>query len=216
MGVTNSLRAPNRQTFDIRSLDLLWPVLAALALLVFLAMLLQGFAVLGSWSQTFEPTGRFTVSECSAPQGRIGTRVECTGELLPGGGGGSIDSTMVGPRAAFGSATPQPGTIVDAYYRAGDTTRSFPVEGQSTELARAVAGLAPLILVVGGLATWIAGWFLTRGIDTADPQRLADHYSWPARFTLRPRGATWALLGLVWWVFDWLIVDGVLGVAGLG
>ncbi len=215
VGGTIGLRAPNKHAFDLRALDLLWPVLAGVALLVFLAMLLQGFSLLGSWTETYEPTGRFTVNECSAPKGRIGTRVECTGDLVPSGGG-SITSTLVGPRAAFGSETPRSGEIIDAYYRAGDTSRSFPSEGRSTELARVIAGLAPLVLLVGGLACWIAGWFLTRGHDAADPERRADHYAWPARFALRPRGAAWALLGLGWWVFDRLVVGDVLGAAGLG
>lgn len=180
---------------------------------VFLA---QGVSSLRSWDRTYGPTAAFTVEACSTTPRPIGNQVVCAGHLVPDDDGRPVSSKLVGSLGSFGSAAPEPGAVVDAYYRSGDTSRAFPQGGRTTELARALFGYVPFLFLVGGLACWLLGWVLTRNITRADAERRSDHYLWPQRFVLRPRGALWALVGVGWLVVDRLAIDRIIGLAGLG
>lgn len=186
-----------------------------MALAVAVLLLLRGVGVLGSWTEIYGPAGRFVVDECATASGRLATRAECSGALLIDDGDG-VRSLMVGPKASFGSAMPQSGSEVDAYYRAGSPSRSFPLEARPTELARVIVGLVPLIFIVGGLGCWLIGWVLTRKISADEAQRNPFRFALPSRFALRPRGLRWAIVGLAWFAFDQFLVSDLLGTAGLG
>ena len=193
---------------------MLWPAVVGIVLVVALVLLLRGLGVLGSWSEIYGPSGRFVVEECAATPGRLSARAECDGTLLLGDVD-PVPSTLVGPEASFGADLPQAGAEVEVYHRAGDVSRSFPVAGRPTELARVIVGLIPLFFVVGGLGCWLVGWMLTRGFDP-DGTARSRREPWSARFALRPRGITWATVGFAWLLVDRLVVGELLGTAGLG
>ncbi len=191
------------------------PIAAGVVLVVAVVLLLRGVGVLGSWTEIYGTGGRFVVDECTTGDGRFGTRAECAGALFFEGGDG-VSSILVGPKASFGSAMPQTGAEIAAYYRAGSPGRSFPLEARPTELARVIVGLVPLIFVAGGLGCWLVGWALTRRISVADADRNPFLFPVPSRFALRPRGVRWALVGLSWFTFDRFLVGDLLGTVGLG
>ncbi|MDH3684306.1 MAG: hypothetical protein OEV40_30660, partial [Acidimicrobiia bacterium] len=192
-----------------------WPIGAAVLLTMVLLFILRAASSLATWTEVYGPTGGFTVEECSTEPNRLGARIECGGSLEPAANPQPTSSVLVGPKSAFGSILPSSGDVIEAYHRVGDTSRSFPVEGRSIELARAMIGVVPLVFIAGGLACWLLGWLLTHGASREDRERCPDHYRWPARFVLRPRGAMWAAVGLVWLVFDRYAVGDLLGSAGL-
>ena len=206
---------PGRFAAVRRALAILAPVAVAVALVVAVVLLLRGVGVLGSWSEIYGPSGRFVVDECATGTERFAARAACSGELFIDEGSG-VASLMIGPKASFGSAMPQSGAEVDAYYQAGSPGRSFPLEARPTELARVIVGLVPLVFVVGGLASWLVGWALTRRINIDEAQRNPFSFALPSRFALRPRGLRWASVGLAWFAFDQLLVGDLLGTAGLG
>ncbi|MGI9614767.1 MAG: hypothetical protein ACR2QO_17785 [Acidimicrobiales bacterium] len=193
----------------------LWPVAAGFLLLASVLLLLEGVGVLGSWTEIYGPSGQFVVEECAVSAGRLATRAECAGDLILDSGDG-VASTMVGPKAAFGSSMPAAGTEVSAYYRAGDPSLSFPLEAQPTELARVIVGLVPVFFVACGITCWLVGWVLTRKATSEDLRLDPTGDLWPARFTLRSRGVAWALVGFAWLGFDRFLVGDLLGTAGLG
>jgi hypothetical protein len=190
---------------------------AVVALVVSLLVLLRGVGLLGSWTQMYEPEGRFVVEACGESGGRVGARAVCSGKLvLDRGRGADVVSTLVGPKSSFGTTMPDAGTEVDAYYRAGDTSRSFPEEARPRELARVLVGLIPFVFLVVGFSCWLLGWALTGGANAAERERNANRYPFPGRFALRGRGVAWAVVGLAWLAFDRFLVGDLLGTAGLG
>jgi hypothetical protein len=177
--------------------------------------LLQGVGLLGSWNEIYGPTGRFVVDGCESISGRIGARAQCRGALFLEDGDG-LPSSLVGPRASFGSAIPESGAELSVYYRAGDPSVTYPSDARPTELARVIVGLVPLFFIATGLACWLLGWVLTRGVARGEGDRHPDDYSWPARFVLQPRGAMWAFVGFAWLLLDRFVIGDMLGSAGLG
>jgi hypothetical protein len=142
--------------------------------------------------------------------------LECSGVLVPESNPRPLSSTLTGAQAAFGSTAPGAGTVIETYYRVGDTTLAYPLEGRTMVLARIVVGVVPYVFLVGGTAAWLLGCLLTRHIAKEDAELSPFHYRFPQRFGLRPRGTTWALVGLAWLLFDRLAVDQLLGAAVLG
>ncbi len=191
---------------------LIKPALVSIAFLIFLLLLVKGVSAISSMDVTYGAEGRFVVESCSA----VERQIVCEGLLTPEGQLESVGSTMVGPRSTFGSETPRRGAEIEAYYRVVEPAQSFPERGRGAELARLFLGIIPLLFLVGGLASWLVGWLLTKGIPRAEAERTADHYRFPARFVLRPRGLLWACVGFVWYVADAKFVDQLLGSAGLG
>lgn len=209
---TESVR---RRRFDLRSLELLWPIGVAILLAVVVVLVLQALGSLTSWNEVYGPKGAYTVDACETEASRLGSRIVCSGSLEPEGSTEPVDSTLIGPKSAFGSTPPRSGQVIEVYYRSGDATTTYPVEGRSIELARAMIAVVPLLFVAGGLGCWLLGWLLTHGASREDRERRPDHYRWPARFVLRSRGAMWALVGLAWLLVDRYAIDDLLGSAGL-
>lgn len=191
-------------------------VVVGVGFVVSLVLLLQGLTVLGNWSTGYGGRGDFTVGECQVDSGRLAKQVRCQGRLIPENNPRPLTSEMIGPRAAFGSSAPSPGDVVEVYFQPGDSTKSYPLEGRTTELIRAVVGVIPIVFLVVGTGAWLSGWLLTRHIPRDDAERSPHRYRFPQRFGLRPRGAAWAVVGALWWLADRWFVDELLGSAGLG
>lgn len=216
MGGLTTNGAEDRSGDVARILRSVAPVVVLLVMLVALFGFVRGVSALRSWDTNYAGTGSFTVTGCSVEVGRLADQVRCDGTLRLTQPVETINATVVGPKAAFGSVTPRPGTELEVYHRIGVTDEVFPAAGRSTEFARSFVGVVPLFFVAIGAALWLVGWLLTRGISRQDAERRIDRYRFPTRFVLRPRGALWALLGIGWFVFDRYAVDGLVGSAGLG
>lgn len=191
-------------------------VVVGIGFVVSLILLLQGLTVLGNWTTTYGGRGGFTVEECQVVSGRLSNQVRCQGRLVPDENPRPLTSEMIGPQAAFGSSAPSPGAVVEVYFQRGDSTKSYPLEGRTTELIRAVVGVIPTVFLVAGTGAWLGGWSLTRHIPRDEVERSPYRHRFPQRFGLRSRGAAWALVGALWWLADRWFVDGLLGSAGLG
>lgn len=191
-------------------------VVVGVGLLVSAVLLIQGLTLLNTWSSGYGGRGEFTVEGCVIESPRFSGHVVCRGQLLPNDNPRPLTSELRGPEAAFGSEVPTAGEIVPVYFRPDDTTSSFPSEGRMVELARAIAGVVPLVFLVFGTAAWLLGWFLTRETSRTDAEERLYAQSVPARFALRPRGAAWALFGATWWLADRWIVNDLLGTVGFG
>lgn len=191
-------------------------VVVGIGLLVSLALLLQGLTFLNTWSSGYGGRGEFIVESCAIESPRFSGHVVCGGQLVPDDNPRPLTSELRGPEAAFGSERPTAGEVVPVYFRPDDTTSSFPSEGRMVELARAIAGVVPLVFLVFGAGAWLIGWFLTRETSRTDAEERLYLQSFPSRFALRPRGAAWALFGAAWWLVDRWLVNDLLGTVGFG
>lgn len=208
--------AMGRKLQRITSPKTIAAVVVAAGWLVSIFLLVDGLTVLSTWSTGYGGRGAFTVESCSRETGRFSQQIRCSGDIVPEGNQRPITSVLIGPRAAFGSEIPPSGDVIEAYHGAGDTSRAFPLEGRTTELIRAIVGIVPIVFLFGGTATWLLGWFMTRNIPREEGERMPDRHRFPQRFALRPNGATWALVGALWWMGDRWFIDDLLGTAGLG
>lgn len=194
---------------------MLVPLAVGVALVWLVIVLAARTAEVTSFAETYAPEGTFEVAQCVERSGRIGSTVVCEGRLVPAGNPQPVTTELVGPVSAFGSETPRSGEAIAAYYRAGDTSRVYPVETRSIEHIRAIVALLPLVLLVVGLTMWMIGWILTRNTDPRAAERSPRRVWWPVRFDLRTRASRWILVGVVWFAVDRLLVDDLLGTAGL-
>ncbi|MCP3988994.1 MAG: hypothetical protein GY724_07965 [Actinomycetia bacterium] len=196
-------------------LGIVLPVMAGLGLAIALVFLVQALSVLRGWSTLYGSEGSFTVKECAVYPGRFSDHVECSGTFTPTDGSART-STMAGPLGAIGSVTPRAGATVAAYHRVGITSTVYPLEGRTTELARLILGVVPLVFVVGGMGTWLVGWLLTNHITSNEAAPDPFSFTFPQRFAMRRGGATWLGVGIIWLLLDLFFVDQLLGTAGLG
>ena len=191
------------------------PILVGFGFGLSMVMLLQAITVLSGWSTVYDGRGQFTVESCSVEPGRMTGTLECSGLLVRQTNPEPVSSTLFGSQAAFGSTTPDSGTVVETYYRLGDTTRAYPVDGRTVMLARILIGLVPHLFLIGGSALWLLGCLLTGNVAKEDAELGPFGSRFPQQFGLRARGRMWIVVGLLWWLFDRMAVDQLLGTAPL-
>jgi hypothetical protein len=204
-----------RPTAGRRGLRTVGPLLIAGIFIVSIVLLLQRLSVLTAWPALYGERGAFTVEECTTSRPVVFTTIECPGQLVPEAATDGRSSTLRGPLAAIGSTVPGGGTVIEVYYRRGEPTVVYPVEGRPTELARLVIGVVPLVFLVGGAGAWLAGWLLTHSISRDDAERSPFRYRFPQRFSLRPAARVWILVGAGSWLLDRYLVDDLLGTVGV-
>lgn len=191
-------------------------MIVGLLLIVSLVGVLAAVGSIGGWSSTYRPEGVFESDRCTTEPLPVTSRVTCTGLVTPEADPRALPASMVGPQAAFGSRPPVGGELITVYFREGDTSEVYPVEGRTTELIRMLLGRFDSLFILVGSVSWLFGWYLTRHIPRDVGEFRPYRYRFPQRFGLQTTAAKWMAVGIGWWLIDRLVLDDLLGTVGLG
>ena len=189
------------------------PVVMALAVVIGLALTAARLDLLVDWSERYEGSGEHVVASCGSVEARGGDRWSCEGALVPDGSTVDVRADLITSRNAASSRQPYVGQRTEVFFDPDRLGIVHPMSYRLNELARLYLSLLPRLLVAGGAAIWLAGWFLTRGVD-ADSLLTRDRVRFPGRFTWQRRGATWILVAVLALIGNHLLTTRVIGSLG--
>jgi len=186
-----------------------------MAVLCVIAMLLTASRVglLLDWSDRYDGAGEHVVSACFADEVAGGESWMCSGALVADGSTVDVRSDLVTSRGASASARPYVGQRTDVFFDSGNLGVVHPTAYRLNETARLFVSLLPRLLLAGGALIWLAGWALTRRLDTTD-LLVRDSVRLPGRFVWQRRGITWLLVGVGAFIGAHLLTSQVIGSLG--
>lgn len=169
------------------------PAVMALVFVFGVAVLASRVDLLASWSGDHDGNGQHVVRACEPVEDRSGNRWVCEGTLVVDGTGTEVRADLVTSRDATVSAQPYVGQRNKVFFDPGRIGTVYPTTERLNELTRLYVSVLPRLLLTVGAATWLAGWALTRRLDTRD-LLVRDKVRLPGRFGWRSRGLQWILM----------------------
>lgn len=189
------------------------PGLMSVLFLLGLALSLTRLGLLLEWSERHDGVGEHVVLGCEADGVSGGDVWRCDGALVAEGSTSDVRSELVASRGALASHRPYVGQRTDVFFDPDRLGTAYPVSRRMNELTRLYLSLLPRVLLAGGAAIWLAGWFLTNNLDVND-LLLRDRVRFPGRFVWRSRGTRWLLVAALALVVNVLLTTHVLGTLG--
>jgi hypothetical protein len=189
------------------------PGLMALLFVLGLSLSATRLGLLLDWPDRYDGTGRHLVLGCEAAGAGGGDAWVCDGALVVDGSSTDVRSDLVTSRGAVASHQPYVGERTEVFFDGGDLGTVHPTSYRLNELARLYLSLLPRLLLVGGAAIWLAGWYLTRNLDVADLV-VRDRVRFPGRFVWKTRGAQWLTVAVLWGIGNHVLTGRVLGSLG--
>ena len=189
------------------------PAAMALAVVVGATFTATRLDLLIDWSERHAGRGEHVVTSCGPVDARGGDRWSCEGALVVDGSSVDVRSDLVASRNATSSHQPYVGQRTEVFFDLDELGTVHPTAQRLNELARLYLSLLPRILLTGGAAMWLAGWALTRGVDSAD-LLVQDRIRFPGRFAWQRRGLTWIVVAAGALVANHLLTTRVIGSLG--
>lgn len=191
----------------------LLPGAMGLLLVVGLALSVARLGLLLDWTSRHSGTGEHVVLGCEADGVSGGDVWRCDGALVVEGSISDVRSDLVSSRGALSSHRPYVGERTEVFFDPDRLGTAYPLARRLNELARLYLSLLPRLLLAGGAALWLAGWSLTRGLDTTD-LLLRDRVRLPGRFVWRTRGSRWLAVAALTLAVNTLLTTQMLGTLG--
>lgn len=189
------------------------PVMMALLCVIAVLLTASRVGLLLDWSDRYDGAGEHVVSACSADEVAGGQSWLCSGALVADGSTVDVRSDLITSRGASASSRPYVGQRTDVFFDSGNLGVVHPTAYRLNEMARLFVSLLPRLLLVGGTLIWLAGWALTRRLDTTD-LLVRDSVRLPGRFVWQRRGITWLVVGVGAFVAAHLLTGQVIGSLG--
>lgn len=186
------------------------PALVAVLCVVSLAMTAARVGDLRYWSDIHEGRGTYQVHSCTPSTGFGSDRWVCEGAMVVDGSTTDIRAELVTSLGAFASHRPFVGQLTQVFFDGDELGTVYPVQYRLNELTRLYLSLLPRLLLFVGSAIWLAGWYLTRGLDASDPV-TRDTVRLPGRFAWQPRGLRWIAAAVCIVVINHLLATRIIG-----
>lgn len=193
--------------------DYVVPVAMAVLCVIAMLMTASRIGLLLDWSDRYDGAGEHVVSACSADDVAGGDSWLCSGALVADGSTIDVRSDLVTSRGASASSRPYVGQRIDVFYDSDNLGVVHPTAYRLNEMARLFVSLLPRLLLAGGTLIWLAGWALTRNLNTTD-LLVRDAVRLPGRFGWQRRGVTWLLVGAGVFIGVHLLTSRVIGSLG--
>lgn len=189
------------------------PGLMSVLFLLGVALSLTRLGLLLDWSDRYDGVGEHIVLGCEADGVAGGDVWRCDGALVAEGATSDVRADLVASRGAISSERPYVGQRTDVFFDSDRLGTVYPLTRRPNELTRLYLSLLPRLLLTGGAAIWLAGWFLTHQLDAGD-LLLRDRVRLPGRFVWQSRGSRWLLVAALALVANIVLTAQVLGTLG--
>ncbi len=189
------------------------PVVMAVLCVIGMLLFASRLGLLLDWSDRYDSAGEHVVSGCAVGQVSGGDAWTCSGALVADGSSVDVRSDLITSRGASASARPYVGQRTEVFYDGDNLGVVHPTAYRLNELARLFVSLLPRLLLAGGSLIWLAGWALTRKLDTTD-LLVRDSVRLPGRFVWQRRGLTWLVVGAGLVLGNHLLTSRIIGSLG--
>ncbi|MEM7324904.1 MAG: hypothetical protein AAF531_17590 [Actinomycetota bacterium] len=194
-------------------LDIVFPVVMVVVLLVSLTMTLNHASALRTWSADYDGAGRFLVESCTAQEAFGGGQWLCAGRFTTEGATQELRTTLASPIEARGATRPYVGQRLEVFHASGDRGIVYPLSYRLNEITRVYLALIPRLLVMVGALMWVVGWFLTRNVDPDDLVQR-DTMRLPQRIGWQARAFNWFIAAGIVWAIGYLVSTRIIGSLG--